>query len=95
MNWFAERRLDYIDFRLLEAGTIRREDLVRTFGVSTAQASMDLNKFLASYPNAMTYDKTAKRYVARSHYHTKRGHHPDVRGCIKLLRKKRHPLGWE
>ena len=56
-------RASYIDWRMLTAGSIRRGHLVETFGVSMAQASGDINDFIATYPDALTYDKTAKQYV--------------------------------
>ncbi|OWY61847.1 hypothetical protein B7486_61595, partial [cyanobacterium TDX16] len=73
-NWFAERRLDYIDFRLVTVGHIQRGDIMDTFGVSMPQASADLNRFIGLAPRAMAYDKTAKRYVARKGYKTLCGH---------------------
>lgn len=55
MEWIAET--------LSVFGYINREHIERKFGVSTPQASIDLNRFARLHPHAMTYDKTAKRYV--------------------------------
>lgn len=63
-TWFVERRLDYIDWLLATAGSIRLGDLVRTYGVSRSQASHDLNLYLRLHPEAMRYDLTARAYVA-------------------------------
>lgn len=62
-DWAAQRRLDFIDWRLSEVGEIQRADLMRVFAVSEQQASVDLNAYLAAHPQAMSYDKSAKRYV--------------------------------
>src|SRR5262245_37941660 len=99
-SWEAERRLDYIDFRLVTAGHVRRADLVRTFGVSVPQASADLNRFLRRHRGAMRYDKTAKRYEAAlgflsSESLTRRGLTPAAIRAIKALHAQGHPLGWE
>lgn len=74
-KWEIERRLDYIDFRLTRVGGIRREDIMRTFGVSVPMASCDLQEFLHLYPDSMEYDKHAKQYVAAGpgKYRSRRG----------------------
>ena len=94
-NWAAERRLDYIDFRLVTDGTIRRSDIIDTFGVSMPQASVDLNRFLVLYPKAMAYDKSAKQYVARKGFTTRRGHSANVIRSLTTLRAEGYPLGWQ
>lgn len=63
MTWAVARRLDFIDWRLSTIGEIQRADLMRVFEVSEVQASIDLRGFIASHPEAMKYDKSAKRYV--------------------------------
>ena len=74
MTWFSERRLDFIDFRLLTAGTIRRDHLMATFDVSQSQASADLAAFEREHPGAMRYDKSGKAYVpANGRYVSQRG----------------------
>lgn len=64
-RWFEQYRLTWIAESLRVYGFIQRGHLVRKFGISVPQASLDLNRFLALHPRAMTYDLTAKRYVAR------------------------------
>lgn len=63
MTWSTDRRADYIDWRLSTIGEIQRADLMRVFEVSEVQASIDLRGFISAYPEAMKYDKSAKRYV--------------------------------
>lgn len=62
-TFFLDIRLDYIGWRLDTKGSIRRADLVRSFGISTPQASVDLAAFQATYPGVLQYDVSAKRYV--------------------------------
>lgn len=64
MSLFIELRLDYIAWRAATAGTIRRIDLVRSFGISVPQASLDLRHFMDEHPGVIKYDMTEKRYVA-------------------------------
>jgi hypothetical protein len=94
-NWGSERRLDYIDFRLLTAGFVRRADITRVFSVSVPQASMDLNAFVRLYPEALVYDRSAKRYVPREGYETVRGMTPQVIRLLKQLASEGHPMGWQ
>jgi hypothetical protein len=63
MNWAATRRLDFIDWRLAARGEVRRADIVRVFGVSVPQASIDLSAFTAEHPGSMRYDTHRKCYV--------------------------------
>lgn len=64
LRWSVERRLALIDERLFWIGEVNRTDLVRRFGVSLAQASADIARYLARAPKGVSYDKQAKRYVA-------------------------------
>lgn len=64
MRWFEQHRQEWISETLRVFGFINREHLERKFGISTPQASHDLNVFQRERPNAMNYDKSAKRYVA-------------------------------
>ena len=59
----AERRQWFIGDHLAREGSIRRGDIMETFGVSTPQASKDIQVWLDAHPGAMSYDTSAKRYV--------------------------------
>ncbi len=73
-DWFITQRLDYIDWRLLNHGSIRREHIQRAFGVSQGHASKDLALFQSLHPEAMRYDPRGKQYVpANGCYHSLRG----------------------
>jgi predicted DNA-binding transcriptional regulator YafY len=63
LRWSVERRLAFIDFRLWWEGKINRSDIEERFGVSTNQASADLNRYMAMRPDNMVYDKRKKRYL--------------------------------
>jgi hypothetical protein len=64
LRWSVEQRLAFVEERLFWLGEVNRTDLVRRFGVSMSQASGDIGRYLARDPPGVTYDKSAKRYVA-------------------------------
>jgi hypothetical protein len=64
LRWSIEQRLGFIEERLFWLGAVNRTDLVRRFGVSMSQASGDIARYLAREPTGVSYDKSAKRYVA-------------------------------
>ena len=62
-HWSQERRLEFIDFRLLWEGRLNRADLTTFFKISVPQASLDLAKYQEVAPNNMVYDRTQKAYI--------------------------------
>jgi hypothetical protein len=64
LRWSVEQRLAFIEERLFWLGAVNRTDLVRRFGVSMGQASVDIARYLAREPKGVSYDKRVKRYVA-------------------------------
>jgi hypothetical protein len=66
--WSAERRLEFIDFRLLWERTVNRSDLIDFFRISPQQASADLARYAALAPGNLTYDKSLKTYCASSDF---------------------------
>lgn len=62
--WFAAKRQRWIADMLAVYGFINRDHLIRKFGISRPQASLDLHHFQREYPHAMRYDMTRKCYVA-------------------------------
>lgn len=62
-HWSQERRLEFIDFRLLWEGRLNRADLTTFFRISVPQASLDLAKYQEVAPNNMVYDRTQKTYI--------------------------------
>lgn len=65
MRWAAEQRQGFIRDQLESRGYLNRADLCRAFGISTPQASMDIQTFLRTNPYAATYNNSAKRYERR------------------------------
>ena len=67
-RWGQERRLEFIDSRLLWEGRVNRSDLVTFFGISVPQASLDLAKYRELAPQNAVYDGTEKAYVAANSF---------------------------
>ena len=63
MNWFERQRIAWIADTLDVFGFINREHLMRKFGISQPQASIDLATFQRLHPGRMVYDTTRKCYV--------------------------------
>jgi hypothetical protein len=63
MKWFETHRQEWIGEMLAIYGFINREHLQRKFGISTPQASLDLQAFARQHPKAMRYDTSRKCYV--------------------------------
>jgi predicted DNA-binding transcriptional regulator YafY len=66
LRWGVEQKLQFIEFRLFWEGHVNRSDLTDKFGVSSNQASGDLNRYIALAPDNMIYDKSGKTYVRSS-----------------------------
>ena len=64
--WSAERRLEFIDFRLHWERTVNRSDLIEFFRISPQQASADLARYAELAPGNLEYDKSLKTYRARA-----------------------------
>lgn len=65
-RWFKTYRMDWIAETLRIFGFINREHLMLKFGISTPQASKDLNDFLRANPDAMHYNIHLKKYIANT-----------------------------
>jgi hypothetical protein len=63
-RWGLERRLEFIDFRLLWEGRVNRSDLTSYFGISVPQASADFARYQELAPSNMVYDKQLRTYVS-------------------------------
>lgn len=68
LKWGVERRLEFIEFRLLWEGGVNRSDIIDTFDVSVPQASKDLALYQERAPHNVIYDKRGKRYVASKRF---------------------------
>ncbi len=63
LNWGAERRNAFIEFRVFWHGRINRSDLMETFGISLQQASLDLSGYAEQWRRNLVYDKSQRAYV--------------------------------
>lgn len=63
-RWGQDRRLEFIEFRLLWEGRINRSELADFFGVSIQQASLDFAKYMMIAEDNMEYDRSEKVYRA-------------------------------
>lgn len=61
-NWFQEYRYDWIVEAVRVYGFINRYHVVRKFGVSTPQASMDIQEVLKRYPELLEFNSNTKCY---------------------------------
>lgn len=66
MTWYTETRLQWIREALAVYGFVRREHIMKKFGVSTPQASEDLRVFRSRYPGEIFYNLSSKRYEAKT-----------------------------
>lgn len=67
-SWGQERRLEFIEFRLLWEGRINRGELVEFFGTSIQQASLDLARYMEIAPDNLEYDRREKVYRATANF---------------------------
>ena len=65
-QWAAVQRLRFVEQSAYWRGTVNRQDLLETFGVSPAQATADLQKFQELCPGVLHYNLKRKRYESRS-----------------------------
>ena len=63
LNWGAERRNAFIEFRVFWHGRINRADLMEKFGISLQQASLDLSGYADRLKRNLVYDKSQRAYV--------------------------------
>ena len=63
-NWASRERLRTIERALWWRGWVGRRDLTELYGISAAQASGDLQKYLELNPGSMNYHTSRKRYEA-------------------------------
>ena len=63
LNWGAERRNAFIEFRVFWDGQINRSDLVEKFGISLQQATLDLSGYATEWAGNLVYDKRRRAYV--------------------------------
>src|ERR1700722_7506247 len=60
--WGQDRRLEFIEFRLLWDGKINRGEVAEYFNISIQQASLDFAKYMVFAEDNMEYDRREKVY---------------------------------
>ena len=65
-RWYKTYRMEWIAESLRVYGFINREHIQRKFGLSTPQASKDMNEFQRLHPDTVTYDLHLKKFVANA-----------------------------
>ena len=83
-NWAASERLRMIEVLLWWRGWVRRGDLIDGFGISAAQASGDLQRFLELNRTGVIYHTNRKRYEAGDNF-TCRLHRPSLAEAVTIL----------
>lgn len=66
-RWAKRQRMEWIQETLRIFGFINREHLMRKFEISMPQAAKDFSDFQKIWPDAMEYDLSQKKYVAKGY----------------------------
>lgn len=64
MNYGVMQRMRLIDFLLDHYGYVSRRHVVDFFGISLPQGTLDLAQYSELHPENMSFDHTAKCWVA-------------------------------
>jgi len=67
-RWGQDRRLEFIEYRLLWNDHLNRSDLTSFFGISVPQASLDLADYGRRAPGNLEYDKSTRTYIATANF---------------------------
>ena len=84
-RWSAEKRFEFIEFRLFWTGKLNRADLMEAFSLSTQQASKDINEYLEGRKSNLTYDRQARCYRRGKNFRP-RYYEPDAASFLAQLR---------
>ncbi len=83
-NWAARERLRALELWLWWRGWVGRGDLVERFGISAAQASGDLQKYLEMNGKEVFYQTSRKRYEANAAF-TCMLHQPSLEEAVRVF----------
>jgi hypothetical protein len=67
-RWGQDRRLEFIEYRLLWNERLNRSDLTSYFGISVPQASLDVSEYARRAPENLEYDRSTRTYVASANF---------------------------
>ena len=62
-SWVQRQRLEFIEFRLLWEGSVRRRHLMEHYAISMQQASLDFARYAEISPGNAVYDRQKKAYI--------------------------------
>jgi hypothetical protein len=68
MTYAVQLRIRMIDFLFAQYGWMHREAIMDYFGVSIAQASLDIKTYMNIAPQNIVYNLNAKRYEATQNF---------------------------
>lgn len=71
VRWGVAQKFEFIEWRAYWVGRVNRSDLEERFGVSTAQASLDLRAYVEAAPENIEYDKNEKAYLPKPGFQPK------------------------
>ncbi len=83
-NWAARERLRAVEMMLWWRGWAGRSDLVERFGLSSAQASSDFQKYLELNGTRVFYQTSRKRYETSEGFDC-RMHAPTLEEAVKVF----------
>lgn len=83
-GWAARERLRMVEVLLWWRGWVRRSDITDQFGISAAQASSDLQRFMQLNATGVNYHTVHKRYEAGATFSCKI-HTPQWEEAISML----------
>ena len=83
-RWSAEKRYEFMEFRLYWTGRLNRADLMEAFSLSTQQASVDISEYLEGRKSNLTYDRKARCYRRGKNFRP-RYYEPDAIGFLTQL----------
>jgi hypothetical protein len=83
-RWSAEKRYEFIEFRLYWTGRLNRADLMDAFSLSSQQASKDINEYLEGRKSNLIYDRQARCYRRGKNFRP-RFYEPDASGFLTQL----------
>lgn len=63
MKYQIKQRMDFISDTLKTKGRLNRADIMHRFGISVAQAGIDIREYVKSHPKATRYDVQKKTYL--------------------------------
>lgn len=66
--WGMDQRLEFIEFRLFWDGELSRADLIKKFGISVPQASIDFSRYKEVASSNIEYDASRRRYVPSDNF---------------------------